>query len=85
MDHDGTYFTIQPLTLSNMVGHRIDMLKLLGECSEVMKNYLACMKKVRGVNQDECRNLAKSYLACRMDKYALLPSKHLSHTGEQRY
>ncbi|KAK0383318.1 hypothetical protein NLU13_9231 [Sarocladium strictum] len=38
-----------------------------GECSEVMKNYLACMKKVRGVNQDECRNLAKSYLACRMD------------------
>ena len=40
-----------------------------------MTNYLACMKKVRGVNQDECRELAKSYLACRMDKYAL-PSSY---------
>lgn len=35
-----------------------------------MTSYLACMKKVRGVNRDECRQLAKSYLACRMDKYA---------------
>jgi cytochrome c oxidase assembly protein subunit 19 len=33
-----------------------------------MRNYLACMKKVRGVNEDECRGLAKSYLACRMDR-----------------
>jgi cytochrome c oxidase assembly protein subunit 19 len=41
---------------------------LLGECTAVMKSYLACIKKVRGVNQDECRNLAKSYLACRMDR-----------------
>ncbi|KFH42676.1 Cytochrome c oxidase assembly protein-like protein [Hapsidospora chrysogenum ATCC 11550] len=38
-----------------------------GECREVMKSYLSCMKKVRGVNEDECRDLAKSYLACRMD------------------
>ncbi|KAB5551166.1 hypothetical protein GE09DRAFT_1212589 [Coniochaeta sp. 2T2.1] len=38
-----------------------------GECKEVMKSYLACMKKVRGVNEDECRLLAKSYLACRME------------------
>ncbi|KAI9899607.1 hypothetical protein N3K66_006068 [Trichothecium roseum] len=38
-----------------------------GECRDVMKNYLACMKKVRGVNEDECRDLAKSYLTCRMD------------------
>ena len=34
-----------------------------------MKSYLACMKKVRGVNKDECRELAKAYLSCRMDKY----------------
>ncbi|KAK4130410.1 hypothetical protein BT67DRAFT_391065 [Trichocladium antarcticum] len=38
-----------------------------GECSNVMKSYLECIKKVRGVNKDECRLLAKSYLACRMD------------------
>lgn len=33
-----------------------------------MTSYLACMKKVRGVNEDECRNLAKAYLSCRMDR-----------------
>lgn len=33
-----------------------------------MKKYLECIKKVRGVNEDECRLLAKSYLACRMDR-----------------
>ncbi|GAB0132332.1 Cytochrome c oxidase assembly protein cox19 [Epichloe bromicola] len=39
-----------------------------GECKHVMTNYLACMKKVRGLNDDECRNLAKAYLSCRMDR-----------------
>ncbi|RSL85040.1 Cytochrome c oxidase assembly protein COX19 [Fusarium oligoseptatum] len=39
-----------------------------GECKTVMSKYLACMKKVRGVNEDECRDLAKSYLSCRMDR-----------------
>ncbi|CEJ93337.1 Putative Cytochrome c oxidase assembly protein COX19 [[Torrubiella] hemipterigena] len=38
-----------------------------GECKTVMTSYLACMKKVRGVNKDECRDLAKAYLSCRMD------------------
>lgn len=33
-----------------------------------MLSYLSCMKKVRGVNEDECRNLAKAYLTCRMDR-----------------
>lgn len=41
----------------------------VGECSNVMKSYLECIKKVRGVNKDECRLLAKSYLACRMDQW----------------
>jgi hypothetical protein len=41
---------------------------LAGECKHVMASYLNCMKKVKGVNEDECRNLAKSYLACRMDQ-----------------
>lgn len=34
-----------------------------------MKSYLACMKKVKGMNDPECRKLAKSYLGCRMDRY----------------
>ena len=41
----------------------------IGECKEVMTSYLACMKKVKGMNDPECRNLAKSYLTCRMDKW----------------
>ena len=39
-----------------------------GECKQVMLDYLTCMKKVKGVNEDECRSLAKSYLGCRMDR-----------------
>lgn len=39
-----------------------------GECKKAMMSYLSCMKKVRGVNEDECRNLAKAYLTCRMDR-----------------
>ncbi|OBT75301.1 hypothetical protein VF21_05641 [Pseudogymnoascus sp. 05NY08] len=38
-----------------------------GECKDVMKKYLGCMKKVKGMNDPECRNLAKAYLTCRMD------------------
>ncbi|KAH6845179.1 hypothetical protein B0I37DRAFT_312648, partial [Chaetomium sp. MPI-CAGE-AT-0009] len=37
------------------------------ECKHVMMSYLNCMKKVKGMNDDECRMLAKSYLGCRMD------------------
>jgi hypothetical protein len=40
-----------------------------GECKDAMMSYLGCLKKVKGVNEDECRQLAKSYLACRMDRY----------------
>ncbi|KAI0423754.1 putative cytochrome c oxidase assembly protein Cox19 [Xylaria sp. FL1042] len=43
-----------------------------GECKHAMTRYLSCIKKVKGVNDDECRSLAKSYLACRMDRYGLL-------------
>ncbi|CAK7205842.1 Cytochrome c oxidase assembly protein cox19 [Sporothrix eucalyptigena] len=39
-----------------------------GECKQVMMDYLSCIKKVKGVNEDECRSLAKSYLGCRMDR-----------------
>lgn len=34
-----------------------------------MTSYLACMKKVKGLNDPSCRDLAKSYLSCRMERY----------------
>ncbi|KAG5747036.1 hypothetical protein H9Q70_010285 [Fusarium xylarioides] len=39
-----------------------------GECKTYMTKYLSCMKKVRGLNDEECRDLAKAYLSCRMDR-----------------
>lgn len=33
-----------------------------------MATYLSCIKKVKGVNEDQCRELAKAYLSCRMDR-----------------
>ncbi|KAF3764888.1 hypothetical protein M406DRAFT_244160, partial [Cryphonectria parasitica EP155] len=39
-----------------------------GECKQAMSSYLACIKKVKGVNEDSCRELAKAYLSCRMDR-----------------
>jgi cytochrome c oxidase assembly protein subunit 19 len=39
-----------------------------GECKNFMTPYLACIKKVKGVNEDQCRELAKAYLTCRMDR-----------------
>ncbi|CAM1507314.1 Fc.00g069550.m01.CDS01 [Cosmosporella sp. VM-42] len=39
-----------------------------GECKKVMTSYLACIKRVRGVNEDECRDFAKAYLECRMER-----------------
>ncbi|KAM3073137.1 Cytochrome c oxidase assembly protein cox19 [Clarireedia jacksonii] len=45
-----------------------DLCCVLGECKDVMKTYLGCMKRVRGLNDPECRDLAKAYLACRMDR-----------------
>lgn len=41
---------------------------LIGECKKAMATYLTCIKKVKGVNEDQCRELAKSYLSCRMDR-----------------
>lgn len=50
----------------------IDVGDGAGECKPVMKDYLACLKKVRGTNDQECRMLAKAYLQCRMDQYVYL-------------
>ncbi|TVY16842.1 Cytochrome c oxidase assembly protein COX19 [Lachnellula arida] len=40
----------------------------VGECKDVMMNYLSCIKKVKGTNEAECRSIAKTYLSCRMDR-----------------
>jgi cytochrome c oxidase assembly protein subunit 19 len=61
LDHDGKRAILQlDVTLYSCLAS--------GECKSVMMSYLSCMKKVKGVNEDECRMLAKSYLACRMDR-----------------
>ena len=49
-------------------GGATDPFILKGECKPVMKDYLVCLKKVRGTNDPECRSLAKAYLQCRMDQ-----------------
>lgn len=41
---------------------------MTGECKQAMSSYLACIKKVKGVNEGQCRDLAKAYLSCRMDR-----------------
>ncbi len=33
-----------------------------------MIGYLSCIKKSKGMNDEECRSLAKLYLGCRMDR-----------------
>lgn len=38
------------------------------ECKPFMTSYLSCIKRTRGINQDDCRQLSKAYLQCRMDK-----------------
>lgn len=50
-----------------------------------MVQYLSCIKKVKGVNEDQCRQLAKSYLSCRMDRDLMVRDefKNLGfHDGE---
>jgi cytochrome c oxidase assembly protein subunit 19 len=42
---------------------------MAGECKDVMNKYLACIKRVKGKNDEECRGIAKTYLGCRMDRY----------------
>ncbi|KAI9719862.1 MAG: Cytochrome c oxidase assembly protein cox19 [Chrysothrix sp. TS-e1954] len=39
-----------------------------GECATFIKEYLTCLKGVRGTNAEECRKLSMNYLECRMDK-----------------
>ena len=54
-----------------------------GECKHVMAKYLACIKKVKGVNDSQCRDIAKSYLGCRMDRYVVMvpSSEHAANSS----
>ncbi|CAI7782685.1 unnamed protein product [Closterium sp. NIES-54] len=38
-----------------------------GECKEVMREYMECLKQ-HGNQSDKCRDIAKKYLQCRMDR-----------------
>nr|KAJ3422641.1 Cytochrome c oxidase assembly protein cox19 [Polyrhizophydium stewartii] len=42
-------------------------LDLHGECADIVKQYLACMRSQKG-QAVGCRDLTQRYLACRMDK-----------------
>ncbi|RKO94077.1 hypothetical protein BDK51DRAFT_12173, partial [Blyttiomyces helicus] len=42
-------------------------LDLGGVCTEVVKDYMECMRAAGGDNS-KCRDMAKAYLRCRMDK-----------------
>jgi cytochrome c oxidase assembly protein subunit 19 len=60
LDHDGKCDNLREIATYSSSN--------LGECKHVMMSYLDCMKKVKGMNDNECRMLAKSYLGCRMDQ-----------------
>lgn len=38
-----------------------------GECKELVKKYLSCLKESKG-EETPCREFAKQYLACRMER-----------------
>lgn len=44
-----------------------------------MTSYLACMRKVKGMNDPECRNFAKAYLTCRMDRLVAIGLRIVGH------
>ncbi|CAI5504237.1 unnamed protein product [Closterium sp. Naga37s-1] len=50
-----------------------------GECKEVMREYMECLKQ-HGNQSDKCRDIAKKYLQCRMDRNLMAP-QNLSELG----
>lgn len=46
-----------------------------GECKFVIKDYLQCLRRARGTNEEECRGLAKVYLKCRMENNLMAPDE----------
>ena len=46
-----------------------------GECKPIIADYLRCLRRVRGSNDQECRLMAKDYLKCRMDNNLMAPDE----------
>ncbi|KAM7214685.1 cytochrome c oxidase assembly protein COX19 [Rhypophila decipiens] len=68
LDHDGELSLSSPCHLLIPTVEFSPYSLYAGECKHVMATYLNCIKKVKGVNEDQCRQLAKSYLSCRMER-----------------
>ncbi|KAI4268347.1 MAG: hypothetical protein L6R35_006775, partial [Caloplaca aegaea] len=47
----------------------------IGECKPIIKDYLLCLRRARGTNEEECRGLAKMYLKCRMENNLMAPDE----------
>ena len=56
-----------------------------GECKPIIADYLRCLRRVRGTNDQECRLMAKDYLKCRMEHNLMAPDemKNLGFGEEQ--
>ncbi|MCJ1296469.1 Cytochrome c oxidase assembly protein cox19 [Xylographa carneopallida] len=44
-----------------------------GDCKPIIGDYLRCVRRMRGLNDNECRLIAKEYLRCRMEHNLMLP------------
>lgn len=46
-----------------------------GECKPIIADYLRCLRRVNGKNDDDCRMMAKEYLKCRMEHNLMAPDE----------
>ena len=46
-----------------------------GECKPIIADYLRCLRRVKGTNDEECRLMAKDYLKCRMEHNLMAPDE----------
>ena len=46
-----------------------------GECKPIIADYLRCLRRVNGKNDQDCRMMAKEYLRCRMEHNLMAPDE----------
>ena len=46
-----------------------------GECKPIIADYLRCLRRVNGKNDQDCRMMAKEYLRCRMENNLMAPDE----------
>ena len=51
-----------------------------GECKPIIADYLRCLRRVAGQNDQECRLMAKEYLKCRME-HNLMAQDEMKNLG----